>query len=238
MEPSLRAGSMLPLLAMVSLLHPAGAEVSAVAEVSALGAVGSKIPSGSSHPSHRPHHRHASSQRSRHGGAVRRAHSLLGKERSLESFQQPAVEGVWISADLHQQKNSSSYAQGEDTCKEWNCAASTACINSWSDGTCFEGNAQGADIQFDWQLTEPLSNDRKLKFTVEAFKCGSGLSRGQTALRSYDAKGGYQLCSDSPDDQTSFTEFELSACKDATYLYFRTTACEELPKFKTISWAS
>eukprot|EP00435_Cladocopium_sp_Y103_P024703 s4587_g6.t1 len=148
-------------------------------------------------------------------------------------------ETVWTSSDWVQKKNTSLYDIGENTCQEWDCAAGSACKNSVIQGVCFEGKVKGGDIQFDWTLTEPLQEDRKLRFTVDQFKCGTGLSAaGQTILHSYDKKGGYQICSYSTADQMSYDEFVLTACKDATYLYFSTTACEGLPRFSSIAWVS
>lgn len=148
-------------------------------------------------------------------------------------------ETIWTSSDWVQKKNTSLYDIGENTCQEWDCAAGSSCKNSVIQGVCFEGKVKGGDIQFDWTLTEPLKDDRKLRFTVDQFKCGTGLTpAGQTVLHSYDQKGGYQICSYSMADQMSYDEFVLTACKDAMYLYFSTTACEGLPRFSSIAWVS
>jgi len=146
---------------------------------------------------------------------------------------------TWTSPDWEQKKNTSTYDIGENTCQEWDCAAGSSCKNSVIEGVCFEGKVKGGDIQFDWTLTEPLKEDRKLRFIVDQFKCGNGLaSTGLTQLHSYDAKGGELLCSYSMADQMSYDEFVLTACQDAKYLYFTTTACEGLPRFSSIAWVS
>eukprot|EP00913_Durusdinium_trenchii_P033349 g31221.t1 len=79
---------------------------------------------------------------------------------------------------------------------EWDCAGGTACRNSIASGVCFEAKTKGSDIQFDWKLTEPLRQNRRLRFNVEQFQCGNGMGDGHTELNSYDAKGGELVCSE------------------------------------------
>ncbi|CAK9066016.1 unnamed protein product [Durusdinium trenchii] len=201
---------------------------------------------GSAH-AHTKHHGH------HHAGAKLKGSAEMGegvektkKEQrnvvpigSLQELKAVSKADPWVGADWPQKKaNSSQYAIGEDTCQEWDCAGGTACRNSIASGVCFEAKTKGSDIQFDWKLTEPLRQNRRLRFNVEQFQCGNGMGDGHTELNSYDAKGGELVCSYSMPDQKSYKELELVACKDASYLYFRTTHCEGLPRFTTITWVS
>lgn len=164
------------------------------------------------------------------------AFGLLQNE-SADQFQLGQAETATASSGLLQQGSAAhNFALADKfACQRWSCASHYSCSKSQAVNGCFKAHGKiGADLHFDLVLDEALENDQEIVFDVKNFACGNGRQYGQTTLKSYDSKGGEVLCSDSPPENQVLSQLRLKACQGASYLYFRTADCEQLPEITSI----